>query len=103
LDYENIQVAVGIAKAMLGANTAFLEQLDQRGFERYLIYKVAVLTGLRRGEIASLTLDHLRLDGPTALLSMKPKDTKNREAALKFVNYLGSLEFGQELTLKNLA
>jgi integrase len=80
LDYETIQGAVGIAKAKLGANTAFLEQLDQRGFERYLIYKVAVLTGLRRGEIASLTLDHLRLDGPTAFLSMKPSDTKNREA-----------------------
>jgi integrase len=80
LDFETIQGAVDIAKAKLGANTAFLEQLDQRGFERYLVYKVAVLTGLRRGEIESLTIDHLRLDGPTAFLSMKPGDTKNREA-----------------------
>jgi len=80
LDFETIQGAVDIAKAKLGANTAFLEQLDQRGFERYLVYKVAVLTGLRRGEIESLTIDHLHLDGPTAFLSMKPGDTKNREA-----------------------
>ena len=80
LDFETMQRAVDAAKAKLGANTAFLEQLDQRGFERYLVYKIAVLTGLRRGEIESLTLDHLRLDGPTAFLSMKPSDTKNREA-----------------------
>ena len=80
LDFNTFRESVGIAKTKLGGNPAFLEQLDQRGFERYLIYKVAVLTGLRRGEIESLTFDHLRLDGPTAFLSMKPSDTKNREA-----------------------
>lgn len=80
LNFETFQESVDTAKAKLGGNPAFLEQLDQRGFERYLIYKLAVLTGLRRGEIESLTFDHLRLDGPTAFLSMKPSDTKNREA-----------------------
>jgi Phage integrase family len=71
---------VDIAKAKLEGNPTFLEELDRRGFERCLIYKLAVLTGLRRGEIESLTFDHLHFTGAMAFVSMKAKDTKNREA-----------------------
>jgi integrase len=42
--------------------------------ERCLTYKLAVLTGLRRGEIESLTMDHLHLDSSMPVLRMKPQD-----------------------------
>jgi integrase len=80
LTFEGVRNAVDIAKAKLEGNPTFLEELDRRGFERYLIYKLAVLTGLRRGEIESLTFDHLHFTGAMAFVSMKAKDTKNREA-----------------------
>src|SRR5262249_27731580 len=38
------------------------ERLQLLGRERALIYKTLVLTGLRKGELASLTVAHLRLD-----------------------------------------
>jgi integrase len=80
LAFDGIQHAVDLAQRKLENNTAFLEELDRRGRERALVYKVAVLTGLRRGEIESLTLGHLYLDETTPVLRMKPQDTKNREA-----------------------
>ena len=58
----------------------YLAELNRRGWEGSLIYKVAVLTGLRRGEIESLTTGHLDLDGSTPCVHMQPADTKNREA-----------------------
>ena len=39
-------------------------QLEWIGRERALIYKALVLTGLRKGELASLTVGQLDLDGP---------------------------------------
>jgi integrase len=43
-------------------------RLQLLGRERALIYKTLVLTGLRKGELASLTLAHLRLDGAVPFL-----------------------------------
>jgi integrase len=81
LTLETITTAVERAKAVLDANQAFVDELERRGQERALIYKVAILTGLRRGEIEALTLDHLRLNAPVPYLQMRPQDTKNRKAA----------------------
>jgi hypothetical protein len=38
-----------------------------------------VLTGLRKGELASLTVAQLTLDGPVPFASLDPRDEKNRE------------------------
>ncbi|MBX3416741.1 MAG: tyrosine-type recombinase/integrase [Pirellulaceae bacterium] len=80
LALETIPQAVERAKSALAGNPDFVEEQDRLGFERALIYKLAVLTGLRRGEIEALTLDHLRLDGSLPFVEMRPQDTKNREA-----------------------
>jgi integrase len=80
LAFDGIKDAVDLARRKLEGNQAFLEELDRRGRERALIYKLAVLTGLRRGEIESLTLGHLHLAVPTSVIRMRPQDTKNREA-----------------------
>jgi integrase len=49
------------------------------GRERALIYKTLVLTGLRKGELASLTVGQLDLDGPVAYAALDAADEKNRE------------------------
>ncbi len=55
------------------------ERLEWLGRERALIYKTLVLTGLRKGELASLTVAHLRLDDAVPHLTLDAADEKNRE------------------------
>ena len=57
------------------------EQLELLGRERALIYKALVLTGLRKGELASLTIGQLYLDGPHPYADLAPADEKNREGS----------------------
>jgi hypothetical protein len=55
------------------------ERLELLGRERALIYKALVLTGLRKGELSSLTVAHLRLDDAVPYLTLDAADEKNRE------------------------
>ena len=55
------------------------DRLDRLGRERALIYKTLVLSGLRKGELASLTVAHLHLDDPVPFASLDAADEKNRE------------------------
>jgi integrase len=59
--------------------TEVRERLQLLGWERALIYKTLVLTGLRKGELASLVVAQLRLDDSVPYLSLDPADEKNRE------------------------
>ena len=52
---------------------------ERRGRERGLIYKTLILTGLRRGELASLTVGQLELDGPVPFARLNAADEKNRQ------------------------
>ena len=54
-------------------------QLEALGRERALIYKTLVLTGLRKNELATLTVAQLRLDGPIPHVELDAEDEKNRE------------------------
>ena len=54
-------------------------RLELLGRERALIYKTLVLTGLRKGELASLTVASLYLDTDLAYAQLKAGDEKNRE------------------------
>jgi integrase len=53
------------------------DRLERIGWERTLIYKTLLLTGLRKGELTSITLGQVDLDA--ALLKLNPGDEKNRE------------------------
>jgi len=57
------------------------ERLELLGRERALIYKTLVLTGLRKGELASLTIGQLELDGPMPLVVLHAADEKNRQGS----------------------
>ena len=54
-------------------------ELEELGRERALIYKTLVLTGLRRNELATLTVVQLRLDGPNPFAALDAADEKNRQ------------------------
>ena len=56
-------------------------RLEAAGRERALIYKTLVLTGLRKGELASLTVAQLKLDGPVPHVELDAADEKNREGS----------------------
>jgi integrase len=55
------------------------ERLARMGRERALIYKTLVLTGLRKGELASLTVAQLHLHGPVPFAALDAANEKNRE------------------------
>jgi integrase len=51
------------------------------GIDRCMLYTIAALTGLRRGELASLTPESFRLDGDVPMVVVEPAYTKNGELA----------------------
>lgn len=56
-------------------------RLERLGWERALMYKTLVLTGLRRGELAALTVGDLRLDESVPLIRLKAANEKNRQGS----------------------
>ena len=58
-----------------------IAELERTGRERALVYKTLVLTGLRRGELGSLTVGQLVLDGPAAYAVLEAADEKNRQGS----------------------
>jgi integrase len=55
------------------------ERLLLEGRERALLYKTAILTGMRQGELARLLVGHLRLGGDAPAVFIAPKhDAKNK-------------------------
>jgi integrase len=55
------------------------DRLTRLGRERALIYKTLVLTGLRKKELASLTVAQLSLDDEPAFATLDAADEKSRE------------------------
>jgi integrase len=58
-----------------------LERLERAGRERALLYAVLVTTGLRKGELAALTLDDVHLDDERPVLVLPGADAKNGQRA----------------------
>ncbi len=69
------------ARARLAKNPGLVAAMESLGRERALIYKTLVLTGLRKGELASLTLGQLVLDVDPPFLVLDAADEKNREGS----------------------
>ena len=67
----------GKVKANLKQKT--IDRLTKLGRERALIYKMLVLTGLRKGELASITIGQCRLDVERPYIDLNAGDEKNGE------------------------
>jgi integrase len=58
-----------------------IAKIQRQSWEHQLIYKMLVLTGLRRGELEALEVQHLTLTGPRPCLILPKRQTKNRKGA----------------------
>ena len=81
LTLNGLHPAVERARERLADNPEFVEKLERLGRERALIYKTLVLTGLRKGELASLTVGQLELDEPMPFAVLNAADEKNRQGS----------------------
>ena len=79
LTFDELPAAVELARERLKGNPTFLARQEQLGIERALAYKMAVTTGLRRGELASLTIGQLDLDSNFPHVRLNAGDEKNRQ------------------------
>ena len=60
-----------------------VSKLKERGRERALIYRLAIVTGLRRGELSRLRVSHLYFDAePYSKIVLPGELTKNRKPAV---------------------
>jgi integrase len=74
---DNLDAAVERAKEILKVEPDLIDDLLWQGRQRALIYKVLALTGLRKGELASITLGQLWLDEKHPFIELKAADEKN--------------------------
>ncbi len=81
LTYENVDEAVERGREAFRKNPDLVDELGRTGHERALIYKTLALTGLRKGELSSLTVGQLELDGRIAYAVLNPEDEKNRNGS----------------------
>lgn len=81
LIYETLEAATERAREALRENLDLIANLERTGHERALLYKVLALTGLRKGEIASLTVGQLELKGRVPFVILNPADEKNRQGS----------------------
>ena len=84
LTLDNLEPCLERARATLADNPQFLARQERLGWERMLIYKTLLLTGLRKGELASLTVGDLDLSpeaGRVARLTIRAIEAKAGESA----------------------
>ncbi len=55
--------------------------LERLGWERALTYKSLILTGLRKGELASMTVGRIHFDAVLPYLELNAADEKNRQGS----------------------
>ena len=79
LTFDQLPAAVDRARERLKGNPEFITQQERLGIERALAYKLAVTTGLRRGELASLTVGQLDLENRCPHVRLNAADEKNRQ------------------------
>lgn len=82
LTAENFERCYTDALDLLKDKPRRQKKLEGLGHDRALFYLLAVSTGLRRGELASLTLGQLRLSAlPAPYLNLDPEDAKSGHGA----------------------
>jgi integrase len=79
LDVLTIRRGTRKGAAVANVRPEVRARLEWIGRERALIYKTLVLTGLRKGELASLTVAKLDLDADPPFAELDAADEKNRE------------------------
>ena len=80
-DAQTIRLGKNKGKLLAKVGAAERRRLERRGCERALVYKFMMLTGLRRGEVASLTIGSLQLDASDPYVHIEGRHAKSGRAA----------------------
>jgi integrase len=81
LTFATVVAAADRGRRSFGRRPDFAAELERRGRERALVYKALVLTGLRKNELASLTVGQLDLDAERPYAILDAADEKNRQGS----------------------
>ena len=76
LRFEMLEQAAQKARIVLVDDPDFIAELEWLGRQRSLVYKVLMLTGLRKSELASITVGQVWSDEKHPYLELKAKDEK---------------------------
>jgi site-specific recombinase XerD len=76
LVFEKLEEMANKGMEVLKDNPELISDLEWLGYQRSLIYKVLALTGLRKSELASITIGQVWLDTKQPYLELKAKDEK---------------------------
>jgi integrase len=76
LTFEMFDVAYARGQEVLAGEPGRLAELDMLGRERELMHKTMILTGLRKGELASLTIGQVCLEAERPFADLLAKDEK---------------------------
>jgi len=79
LTFDTLPAAIDRAREKLADKPEKIAELEKLGRERILIYKTLILTGLRRAELASLTISSVVLSGPMPYVLLEAANAKNRQ------------------------
>jgi len=77
--HERRALSAEEVRRLLAAAAKEPPRYGMTGAERALLYRLAVETGLRRGELASLTRASFDLDGPAPEVRVEARDSKRRK------------------------
>ena len=80
LTFSNIEKAAERGRGRLRPDV--MERLEQAGCERALLYAVLCMTGLRKGELAAVTVANVLLDRPQPVIELRGAEAKNGKRAL---------------------
>lgn len=82
MTWETLEATYERGRKALEGSPDYLAKQERLGLERMLIHKTMVLTGLRLGELASITVGQLHLDAPQPHAELLARDAKAGSAAL---------------------
>jgi len=81
LTWENLEECYRLGLEAMKNSPGKIEEYRRFGRQRKLAYRVLLTTGLRRGELAAVTVDRLHLDADRPSLSLPGTVTKNGKPA----------------------
>lgn len=81
LTLETLHVAADRAREVLQRRPNMIARLERIGVERSLLYRLLLTSGMRKGEIMSLTVGQLALNDTPPVLRIPGSKTKNRQDA----------------------
>jgi integrase len=86
LSHDTLQSAYAHGRDVLSKHPKLLAELEDLGRQRQLIYQTLVQTGLRLGELESITIGQVRLDETPPHILLHVADAKNRRESKILLN-----------------